>query len=203
VYEVTIVAETGYVVVQYTTGDWRHSSDAVGYQIGTHVPAHAMVTGMTHRHGWTAACASWDYIALNLAGNAVALRFDWHDWGGSTVVPADSPVVGESGCIGDRVIAEIDRLRAFDAFALFADGSEQLLGRSSLKGGDPARLPVELAPHLQLDPTPKPRVRAIPTYEAELATFVDDTSKDRRALVAYGMLLMLLAVTHLPVRWLR
>jgi hypothetical protein len=132
------------------------------YRIGATPPNRARVVGVTrHLDRWM--CSFADAIRLELDGTAIAYRVDWRD-GETTIVPADGDALwpaykdapapgtvtatelGHLNCLGYSVDPEaLARPRAFDLYALFADGSELRIGSSIAQLGDQGvRLPAEL-----------------------------------------------------------
>jgi hypothetical protein len=117
----------------------------VRYRIGAVAANHACVVDVDHKSGF-GGCSSWDYVRLSTAGTAVAYRVDWDDRGPSTFVPGGDALIGSIGCtVATNTEGELGTLRSFELFALFADRSEQSLGRSSIMFGEVRiRLPREL-----------------------------------------------------------
>jgi hypothetical protein len=134
------------------------SGRSAHYQVGDTPPDRARVIGVArHTHKWT--CSYADTIRLELDGTAIAYRFAWRD-GSTTVIPADDNVMwpmdeagvvtkaslGHLDCMGHSIDPEaLASPRAFDLYALFADGSELRIGSSVAQLGDRGvRLPAEL-----------------------------------------------------------
>jgi hypothetical protein len=168
-YEVVRVRVLAHEPNQEFAVRWSDSDDAdpeaghrARYRVGIAPPNRARVVGVTrHLDEWT--CSFADAIKLELDGTAIAYRLDWRD-GETTVVPADDralwPSYGEAPAPGTITSAELGHLdclgysvdpealarpRAFELYALFADGSELRIGSSVAQLGEAGvRLPTEL-----------------------------------------------------------
>jgi hypothetical protein len=158
---------------EHFTVSWHIGAEAAdaearyraSYRIGSAAPNRARVVGVTHHlDRWT--CSYADTIRLELEGTALAYRFAWHD-GTTTIVPGDDAAIwrhddsdssgreppattyaelGHINCLGLSIDPEaLDKVRGFELYALFADGSEVRLGSSSAQLGEQGvRLPLEL-----------------------------------------------------------
>lgn len=168
-----VVTSTLYIVVRVDyeatapriSMRWRESGEpAASYPIGKAAPSsanHATVVKVEHvESSWT--CSHNDTIDIALDSNAIAYRLAWVD-GTSTVVPADTQILwshhqdtaepveqliqlGHLNCLGHNVDPTLfASARAFQLFALFADGSEQVFRTAGamLREGE-VRLPHEL-----------------------------------------------------------
>jgi hypothetical protein len=124
--------------------NWIPDPITARYVVGS-VPANAArVTGVEHVYGaWT--CSHTDAIRFRIEGNAIAYRLAWHSQEPATVIDPSRAKVGYLSCIGMNVDIDLASLQAFDLVALFADGSERVLGSSAMSNTDKKiRLPLEL-----------------------------------------------------------
>lgn len=149
-YGLTILAERGDVAVRYIPpATLRFDKRALfvpltaQYRVGTVLSLHtAQITDVWHSEN--RGCPSWNEIVVETAGDAIALRYDWSDGAPPSLVPAGSGL-GYSNCGGPSF--QSSTLRDFELVALFADGTERTLGRSSLMlDNSSVRLPIELRP---------------------------------------------------------
>lgn len=147
------------------------------YVVGS-VPANdARVTDVVHSYGaWT--CSHSDAVRFTIEGNAIAYRLAWHSKQPATIVDPRHSMVGFLDCIGRNVDVDLSALQAFDLVALFADGSERVLGSASMANTETMiRLPLELLGEdaEDIDATNKPpleRDRPPDIDEAEPCPFV-------------------------------
>ena len=135
---------------------------AIGaYAIAAAPPVNrAQVTGVTHvSDHWT--CSYTEAIELALEGNAIAYRVEWADHTTTVVPPSHSTMwhygaaepelrsatqLGHLNCMDHDVDPKLfDKPRAFELYALFADGSTHRIGSAIAQLGEHGvRLPTEL-----------------------------------------------------------
>jgi hypothetical protein len=146
-----------------TSANNGHSGRRFFYKVGAAPPPNrTRVVGVT-RNTFRWMCSSEDVIRLKFESTAIAYRVAWAD-DSTTILPGDvgalwnpyrdygSPSrvtateLGSINCLRDSVAPEaLARQRAFELYALYADGSEVRIGSSIAQlGKDGVRLPMEL-----------------------------------------------------------
>jgi hypothetical protein len=183
VYELRFEIDVGTLIVEVPTSGSK--TTRASFPISVASANHAQVTAVD-----TKISCNDIGIALDIPGNAIAARVDWHDGGAATwpEIWDDTPTL-------KVFIGSAMELRSFTLVALFADGTDRVLGTSSMRyrpfDGEVNRRPLELLDtHWPMLAGPWLPERA-PTVRQPSPFDVDDPRP--RGLLAVGLLLALVA----------